>query len=504
MTGIPWRICSFFSRREQCRLLFAAGSALFSRATIFGRCGSTVYRLRRALRAVFLKACVSDTDTIDAPNPGRSVHHLWMNDSRFAADQNQKGRSQMNSRFSNLLGVLACAAAVGLLASCGGGGGSGLSSGTLGVSLTDAPTCSSGITDVYVTVTGVSVHQRASAQPSDPGWINIVLPTPLQVDLTTLTNGVLESLGTTALPAGQYQQIRLMLASTGNAAPYANYVVYGGTPSTPYPLTVPSGSQTGIKLIGQFTVTANTLADVVLDFDACRSVVSAGNSGKYLLKPVISMDPVVVSGTIDGYVDPTVAASSTSPVTVSAQIYNASTGVTVVKSTVADSTGHFILSPVLDTAYQNNVPYQIVITAANEAAMDIEGVTVGAGATVHLNASSSPITFTTSSMATASGAVTVSNAPSTAAIEAVQSFPNGLQAEIGFTNADSVTGDYSMSLPTAVPLVATFSATTGVGTFAADTTSNAAGAYSLVADAGTGTTQSLTITVPDTAANFSF
>lgn len=401
----------------------------------------------------------------------------------------------MNPRFSNPLRVLACAATVGLLAACGGGGSS-ASSGTLGVSLTDAPMCSSGITDVYVTVTEVSIHQSASAQPGDPGWINVVLPTPLQVDLTTLTNGALQSLGTTALPAGQYQQIRLMLASTGNA----NYVVYGGTH---YPLTVPSGSQTGIKLIGQFTVAANTLADVVLDFDACRSVVSAGASGRYLLKPVISIDPVVVSGIIDGYVDPNVASNPATPVTVSAQVYNASTGVTVVKSTVADATGHFILSPVLDTAYQNNVPYQIVITAANEAAMDVEGVTVGAGATVHLNTSSSPITFTSSTMAAAGGMVTVSGTASTAAIEALQSFPTGLQAEIGFANADSSTGMYSMSLPTVAPLVATFSPTTGLSAFAADP-SNAAGAYSLVADAGTGTTQSLAITVPDTTANFVF
>ncbi len=320
----------------------------------------------------------------------------------------------------------------------------------------------------------------------------------MQVDLTTLTNGVLQSLGTTALPAGQYQQIRLLLASTGNA----NYVVDGGVP---YPLTVPSGLQTGIKLIGQFTVTANTLADVVLDFDACRSVVSAGNSGKYLLKPVISIDPVVVSGTIDGYVDLAVAGNPATPVTVSAQIYNASTGVTVVKSTVADpTTGHFTLSPVLDTAYQNNVPYQVVITAANETAMDVEDVTVGAGATVHLNPSSLPIRFVSSTMAPASGTVTVSGAPATAAIEALQSFPAGLQAEIGFANADSLTGAYSMSLPTAAPLVATFSPTTGLlGPFGVDP-SNLPGAYSLAADAGTGTTKSLSITVPDTTANFAF
>ncbi len=397
----------------------------------------------------------------------------------------------MNFRsFYDRLRVLTCGTAIFLIAGCGGSSSSG---GTLGVSLTDAPACSSGVTDVYLTVTEVRIHQSATAQPTDSGWIDITLPTPLQVDLTKLTNGVLQSLGTTALPAGQYQQIRLMLASTNSA----NYVIDG---SGSHPLTVPSGLQTGIKLIGQFTVSANTLSDVVLDFDACRSVVTAGNSGTYLLKPVISIDPVVVSGTIDGYVAPTVAAATA--VTISAQIYNASTGVTVVKSTVADSTGHFTLSPVLDTAYQTNVPYQIVITANGETAMDIGGVTVSAGATVNLNTSSSPIQFTSSSTAAASGSVTVNNTPATATIEALQKFPGTLQAEIGFTNADSVTGAYSATLPTSVALFATYSST-GLSAFAPDS-ANAAAQYLLVADAGTGTTKSTSVTVPATGVNFAF
>ena len=34
----------------------------------------------------------------------------------------------------------------------------------------------------------------------------------------------------------------------------------------------------------------------MLDFDACKSVVKAGNSGQYLLKPVITMIPADADG----------------------------------------------------------------------------------------------------------------------------------------------------------------------------------------------------------------
>ncbi|MGN5477302.1 DUF4382 domain-containing protein [Cupriavidus basilensis] len=40
-------------------------------------------------------------------------------------------------------------------------------------------------------------------------------------------------------------------------------------------LDTPSAVQSGIKINRPFTVAANTLSDLVLDFDACKSVVHA-------------------------------------------------------------------------------------------------------------------------------------------------------------------------------------------------------------------------------------
>ena len=56
------------------------------------------------------------------------------------------------------------AVAVATLVACGGGGGGG-ATGTMRLSLTDAPPC--GYKNVYVTVAGVRVHKSATAGEND-------------------------------------------------------------------------------------------------------------------------------------------------------------------------------------------------------------------------------------------------------------------------------------------------------------------------------------------------
>ena len=80
--------------------------------------------------------------------------------------------------------------------------------------MTDAPSC--GYDHIYITVEKVRVHTSATAEDGG-GWQEIVLSPARRIDLLDLTNGVLEELGSTPLPAGDYQQIRLVLANnTGN------------------------------------------------------------------------------------------------------------------------------------------------------------------------------------------------------------------------------------------------------------------------------------------------
>jgi hypothetical protein len=231
------------------------------------------------------------------------------------------------SRWAHALRGIGAGGTAAVLAACGGGGGGGSADGTLRVALTDAPSC---YEHVFVTVEKVRVHKSGGAADSDAGWSEIILSPPRKIDLPTLTNGVLEELGTTALPAGQYSQVRLVLASnsgTGTATMANSVQPFGGALTA---LDTPSGQQSGLKMQVHFEVVAGQTVDLVLDFDACKSVVKAGNSGKFILKPVVSVFARAVTS-LQGFVTTTLSLSST---TVAAQ----QNGVTV-RSTVPDSTG---------------------------------------------------------------------------------------------------------------------------------------------------------------------
>src|SRR3990172_7656429 len=189
-----------------------------------------------------------------------------------------------------------------LVVGCGGGGGGGVGGdpapgqGTLGVSMTDAPAC--GFDAVNVTVIKVRTHQSSSASDTDAGWTDITLSPARKINLLDLSNGVLQSLGETPLAAGHYTQLRLVL-DPNTAAGLTNSVVPTGGVETA--LVTPSAVQSGIKLINQFDVAAGERVDLLLDFDACKSVVKRGN-GTYALKPVIKVIPFVPNG-IKGFVD---------------------------------------------------------------------------------------------------------------------------------------------------------------------------------------------------------
>ena len=99
-------------------------------------------------------------------------------------------------------------------------------SGTLRVSLTDAPAC--GFDEVNVTVERVRVHQSSTADDNAAGWVDIPLVNgPRKVDLLSLTNGVLMELGETTLIGGYYSQIRLVLTSN-DSVPMSNTVKPNG------------------------------------------------------------------------------------------------------------------------------------------------------------------------------------------------------------------------------------------------------------------------------------
>lgn len=383
------------------------------------------------------------------------------------------------------------AIAVGLLAgiaACGGGGGeTTASSGSLRLALTDAPSC--GFDKVNVTIQKVRVHQSAAAAETDTGWSEVVLSPPVKVDLLSLTNGVLAELGQTPLPAGKYTQLRLVLAENGSSAPFANSVLpTGGT--TELALRTPSGQQSGLKTNVNIDVAANQLADVVLDFDACKSIVTAGNSGNYNLKPVLTVIPRLLSG-VQGYVAPSLANGNT---TVALQ----QNGVTL-RSTTPDSTGRFLLQPVLPGSYS------VVLTAPARVTTIVNSVPVTSATVSDLNPASAPLNSPSAPVGVLNGTVQANISPIEAIVRALQTLTGGARIEVVSRPADSVTGSYSYSVPTTAPQVATYAVAPALLNFSADAA--AAGRYTLEAQSSGAVKSTGTVTATTAApvsSNFAF
>lgn len=378
--------------------------------------------------------------------------------------------------------LTSAAGAVALLSACGGGGDAGR--GTLQVSLTDAPSC--GYDNVYVTVSKVRVHQSPGAGESDAGWQEIVLAQPKKIDLLTLTNGVLENLGEVSLPAGRYTQMRLVLGPNNSTSPTANSVVVTGNAGE-VALETPSAIQSGIKLNHSFDVAAGSQVSLVLDFDACKSIVTKGSgSGGYALKPVINVIPATTSGGISGYV----------PTGLGNALVSAQQNGVVVKSTVPDAQGQFTLSPLPPDA----TGYVVVVSANGSTSAAITGVPVTTGAVTQVSSSAAPIAVTGSGVRSISG--TASPPAAQPMVRATQTYSSGPKVEVAFKLADMTSGTYALSVPTAAPLIGAYGTGTLPIALSADTA--AAGKYAIEASATGYATQSANIDVSATDATQSF
>jgi hypothetical protein len=335
--------------------------------------------------------------------------------------------------------------------------------GTLSVALTDAPAC--GFDAVNVTVNKVRVNKSATAADTDAGWVDVTLSPARKINLLTLTNGVLDTLGQASLDAGHYTQIRLVLDA--NASGSANTVLPTGSKSE-LPLDTPSAAQSGIKLNGEFDVAAGQRSDIVIDFDACKSVLSKGN-GSYSLKPVLKMVPSAING-ISGVI---AAGALANHVVVSAQ----QNGKIVSSTAPNPATGEFLLS---------HLPagnYDVVVTSDNSAASVIGAVPVTASATTAVATTAAPLALLASTTGSISGNVTMTPASTEAAfVSAKESLASGPTVTIKYQGADLATGAYTLAnLPLAAPQYAVYSSTLPLAFHAAAGT--APGVYTVEASA---------------------
>jgi hypothetical protein len=247
-----------------------------------------------------------------------------------------------------------------VLAGCEGGGGTTTAlgpdssdstetgTGMLSLMLTDAPT--DDLQAVYVTIDEVQVHM---ADGENGGWETVVNPEKTY-DLLELRHGVMDQLGVGVLEAGTYTQMRLIIGLTadnsenilGEQHPAefdGNYVV--DKAGEYVDLKVPSGVQTGIKLVHPFLIEEALETELILDFDAEKSVHKAGNTGKYILKPTIKV--IGTHAVLSGCVRDDFSGANIEYVRVTAQTYDASVeekdGVTFHASDTTESDGYYAM-----------------------------------------------------------------------------------------------------------------------------------------------------------------
>jgi hypothetical protein len=248
------------------------------------------------------------------------------------------------SRVCSLLIVLGFAA-------CGCGadsGGAADTTGQLRLLLSDSPV--DGADSVWVKFIRVEARREVNGEDK---W-EVVSRGDREFDLLTLQNERTAVLADSVLPVGIYKELRLFLAE-GGGSPIGgpgfrspNRIVIDGES---YPLKVPSGEQSGLKLKGEFEIKRDTLTLLLLDFNVRTSVLERGDRDEFLLKPKLDMFGVQISGSITGEATDAADDSAIAGVTISAQ---QSGDEALSTRTITD--GSYKLIPLREGTYSGSAP----------------------------------------------------------------------------------------------------------------------------------------------------
>jgi Domain of unknown function (DUF4382) len=401
--------------------------------------------------------------------------------------------------------------------------------GTLGVTISDPPSCmaattgaaavASGgtaapggtFTSVFVTIRSIQAHISATADPSSSGWQELapqLVAAPVQVDLLHLpANGqcLLEQLGSASLPAGDYQQIRLILLA--NAAPN------GPAPSTDtnacfkqlggdvfncvvdsngtHTLNLSSEANTGLKIPpgqimgGPIHVAAGQSVDLNIDFNTCASIIREGN-GDFRLKPVLTAGVVSANMTgISGQIVDSVTGQPIAGAIVTLQLADKSGIDRIAMQQQTDATGRFSFCPlamgavfdvVSDALTSSGTAYNATVVLNVVGGTNLGAVPLVAETPATAGASTGPGTI--------QGTITAINGTTGATIDAdvsalqsvtvsstshtftVPLFANSKAADVQVTSSTSCPtgaptgafcGSYTLVVPASNPTVGTFS-----------------------------------------------
>jgi len=184
------------------------------------------------------------------------------------------------------------------LSGCGGSGGSG----SMSLSVGDAPV--DGAEKVVVEFTGVELI------PDSGNPVTITFASPKTIDLLNDSRTASAQLFSQPIPAGSYGQIRLMVVADGN--PSNSYIML--SEGTMHGIQVPSGSETGLKLVSGFMVPKSGVVDYTIDFDLRQAITCPpGQNPACILKPVERLVDNTTVGNIQGQVGTTLVPSGCTP-----------------------------------------------------------------------------------------------------------------------------------------------------------------------------------------------
>ncbi|MGM0579294.1 MAG: DUF4382 domain-containing protein [Bacteroidota bacterium] len=167
--------------------------------------------------------------------------------------------------------------------------------------LTDGPLEAENVAEVVISISKVEVF-------GPEGWTTVKeYENPEAVNLLELQGGETFFLDEKELTSGLYDQIRLGLTGSVDAESEtpAHYVKFDD--ESMEEIFIPSGNQTGYKVVGDFTIPDGGVTSIIIDFDVRKSVVKAGNSGQFILKPTLRLiedaDVGSIEGSVNGEVD---------------------------------------------------------------------------------------------------------------------------------------------------------------------------------------------------------
>jgi len=143
------------------------------------------------------------------------------------------------------------------------------------------------------------------------GGTTVLLDTPVTTDLLTLATDVQTLVDGAILPAGTYTQLRFVITGAyiqvdngdGTSSIYASSPDYEGLPVGAVvtgDLQMPSFSTSGLKVTlpgNALTIVSDEEQTLLVDFDVSESFGHpAGNSGKWVMHPVIKATSITTTG----------------------------------------------------------------------------------------------------------------------------------------------------------------------------------------------------------------